>query len=167
MPTFDKKSPFIPSDVKEAIERKKRPSASGRASMVERIVDHCREEVPNLQRSMLNSVALDLVTAYPETFKDSILISDHGSDSLAKQMRDKFDNDKRPALPTPRERQAPAIKEAFGCINWNPPLPEGETEETQENKRKILVDMHQLSKKEWNWKAIKKNMEETFYLQRK
>ena len=46
-------------------------------------------------------------------------------------------------------------------------MPEGETTESQETKRKTLQDMHKLSKKEWDWKVIKKNMEESFYLQRK
>lgn len=55
MPTFDKDSPYMPRAVKEAIEKRVRPSASARSQMVERIVDHCREKVPNLQRAMLNS----------------------------------------------------------------------------------------------------------------
>ncbi|KAJ1526538.1 hypothetical protein ONE63_008125 [Megalurothrips usitatus] len=167
MPTFDKDSPYMPASVKEACIQRKRASSSGRNQMVERIVDRCREVVPGLQRSMFNDVALSLVLAYPDTFKDTILVSKHGSDSLAKQLRDKFDNDKRPKNSTQMEKEAPSNKEAYGCIRWNSTLPDSETEDSQEEKRQSLVDMHMLSKKEWDWKIIKKHSEESFFLQMK
>lgn len=136
--------------------------------MVQRIVDHCRETVPGFQRYMLTTVAKELVIAYPDTFKDTLPLSDHGSDGLAKQMRDKLDNDTRVKnMLTANERQAPKCKEAFGCVMWNPVLEGEDTVESQEAKREKLLDMHRLSKKQWQWKAIKSNLEESFYLQRR
>lgn len=167
MPKFDKNSPYMPSAVRQAIEQKKRPTAFARVQLVERIVDHCRDTIPNLERADFNEVALDLVSNYPDTFKDTILLSEHGSDSLAKQMRTKYDNDKRPDVPTPKEREAPACKQAYGCIRWNPSLSEESSEESEENSREILKSMHTLSRKEWEWKLIKKHMDGSFYLQRK
>jgi hypothetical protein len=61
LPEYDKDSPFIPAAVRKAINDKKRPT-EGIESMVERIVDDCREKVPGLQRCMFNTVAESLVS---------------------------------------------------------------------------------------------------------
>ncbi|KAK3920796.1 Glucose-1-phosphate adenylyltransferase large subunit 2, chloroplastic/amyloplastic [Frankliniella fusca] len=169
LPVFDENSPYFPSGVKAAIKAKERPSQADRESMVERIVDHCRETVPNLQRSMLNDVALQIVKDFGCSFKDTIMVSEHGSDSLATQLKVKFDNDnrgkKRPK--TPVEKEAPAMKEAFGCIQWDPSLPEGESEESLEKIRVDLKKTYRLSSKDWDWRVIKKKLQESYYLQRK
>lgn len=157
----------MPSSVKQAIAAKQRPPASARCQMVNRIVDDCRQKVPNLERSMFNAVAAKLVALYSESFRDTIPVSEHGSDSLAKQLRDRFDNEKRPVDLTPKEVEAPAIKQAYGCVQWNPSLPEKATEESQETIKEALKNMYRLSPKEWDWKLIKKYMEDSFYLQRK
>lgn len=168
MPQYDKNSFVMPTSVKSAIANKQRPSAAARCQMVDRIVDDCREKVPNLERAMFNPVAQQIVESYPESFRDTILLSEHGSDSLAKQLRDKFDNEKRPVTArTSKEKEAPAVKQAYGCTKWNPPLPENATEESLEEKRNDLKEMHTLTPKEWDWKMIKKSMEESHFLQRK
>lgn len=164
MPVFTKDSAQIPAGVKQAIENKTRPSWASRKLMCENIVDFCKTNVPNLERTMFNPVARHLVNLYPSSFKDTIPMSDHGSDTLAKELRDKFDNTKRPNKAARLQAEAP--KEAYGCILFNPSRPHNETDETQEQKRLRLLNMHHLAKKEWNWKEVKKLSEETFYWQR-
>lgn len=167
LPVFGADSPYLPSGVKTAIQKRKRPSAADRESMVERIVDRCREIVPNLARADLDDVAKDVVKNFPASFKDTVLISDHGSDGLARQMKVKYDNDKRPKnSKTATEKAAPSIPQAFGCTRWSPACPSNQTEESQENIMQELQAAYKLSRKDRDWKTIKTNMEESFYLQR-
>lgn len=50
---------------------------------------------------------------------------------------------------------------------WNPSLPEGETEETQEEHRNDLMTTYHQSRKDWNYMNIKQTIVNSFYLQRK
>ncbi|XP_034255357.1 uncharacterized protein LOC117653660 [Thrips palmi] len=168
MPTFDVNSPYFPSKVREAIRANKRADPRSREEMVARIVDRCREVVPNLERANFNTVAESIVKLYPKSFKDTVPVSDHGSDSLADQLKNKFDNDRRPVnSKTGKENQAPAIKESYGCNSWSPALPSGETESSQTKLMTELKHMSTLAKKDLNWRTIKCKMEDSFYLQRK
>lgn len=167
MPSFDKDSPYMPVGVRTAILEERRPLPRQREDMVERMVDHCRATVPNLERKMFNSVADSLVEMYPNTFKDTLPVSRKGSDSLRAQFKVKFDNDKRPVTFALKEVESPNIPSAYGCISWSPSLPDGETEESLLQKKSALQDMFKLSKKQWNWTAIKDHLQATFYLQRK
>ncbi|KAK3926287.1 N-acetyltransferase SLI1 [Frankliniella fusca] len=167
MPVFTVDSPYISSSVREAIRLKKRASVKGREETVQRIVDHCRETVPGLDRAMFDTVAQQLVTSYPDTFQDTISIGDCNYASLAKQLRVKYDNDKRHKSATTAERSVPARKEAYGCLDWNPDLPLEETPESLESLCQELAAMHKFSEREWDWKIIKQKMEASYYLQRK
>ncbi|KAJ1530153.1 hypothetical protein ONE63_005084 [Megalurothrips usitatus] len=135
LPKFDADSPYIPASVREAIRKKQRPHRQGREDMVQRILDHCKENVPGFHRGVIPAVALDLTVAYPDSFKDTLPVTDHGSDGLAKQMLVKYDNDRRDKSKKlcPAQKQVPAIKEAYGCVMWNPPIPEDETQERRRN----------------------------------
>lgn len=157
----------MPAAVRAAIKAGQRAPSGAREDMVQRIVDHCRETVPGFERQDLDTVAKQLVSLYPNTFKDTLPLSEHGSDGLAKQMKTNLDNHSRVKNFTANERQAPNSKEAFGCVRWNPLLEEGETLESQESIRELLLNMHKLTKKQWQWKEIRSNMERSFYLQRK
>ncbi|XP_034245717.1 uncharacterized protein LOC117647854 [Thrips palmi] len=167
MPTFDKDSPYMPAGVRQAILENRRPLPRHREDMVERMVDYCRETVPNLSRKSFNSVADSLVTLYPNSFEDSIAVNNRRSNSLRAQFKSKFDNDRRPTTFSKKEVESPNIPSAFGCISWSPILPDGETEESLLQKKETLQDMFRLSKKQWNWKSIKGHLQSTFYLQRK
>ncbi|KAK3917041.1 Chitinase A [Frankliniella fusca] len=168
LPKFDKDSPYMPSSVRKAICNKKRPTTSGIEDMVARIVDRCRD-VPNLRRSMFDSVALQIVNDYPESFKDSIPVSEHGSDSLAQQLKKKNDNDKRPCdrNQTDTEKKAPNIKEAVGCRNWNPPIPEHETEESLTKVMQDLMKMQRVSSINWEWTFIKRKLIQSYSIKGK
>ncbi len=75
VPVFTVESPYMPSGVKEAVIAKKRPSARDRKAFVERIVDKCREDIPNLERAIFGDIALQLVQDFPDSFKDTCPIS--------------------------------------------------------------------------------------------
>ncbi|KAK3923523.1 Enolase 1 [Frankliniella fusca] len=170
VPMYDKDHVLMPTGIQEAIRKECRPSSKAREAMVERFVDDCRKNIPNLQRSDFVDLADFLVQTYPATFKDTVIYTNNklGSDSLRDQFRNKFDNDKRnPNVRTSKELEAPARPEAYGCISWNPQLPASETEASQEEKRITLLNMSRLAKKNWDQKTIKKLMMETYYLQRK
>lgn len=168
VPIFDVTSPYMPSAVKQAVLAKKRPSKSARVDFVERVVDRCCELVPSLQRTYFDEVARRITVMYPESFKDTHPISEHGSDTLAGQMRAKLSNHRRnkKALTT-REVEAPARKEAFGCIRWNPKLPEDQSIETMEQIKTELQSMHTVSRRDWNWRVIKPKLSDSYFLQRK
>jgi len=145
LPVFDVESPYLPSKVKEAIKANKRPSATDRADMVGRIVDRCREIVPNFARAMLDDVGKGIVKSFPASFKDTILVSEHGSDCVARQLKVKFDNSKQPKdSKTAQEKSAPSIPQAFGCSNWNPTCPSDQTEESQQELMQQLQRTHGL-----------------------
>ncbi|KAK3915677.1 Transcription antitermination protein NusB [Frankliniella fusca] len=169
LPIFDIQSPYMPSTVKDAVKAGKRPTSRGREQFVERIVDRCREVVPNLQRNMFKRVALQIVETYPDSFKDTLLTSSHGSDSLAHQLQVKFDNDRRPKAgkKTTTELEVPSSKQAFGCISWNPSLPSGQTLEYQGILCKDLKTMYKVSRRDWDWRQIRPKLQESFYLQRR
>jgi len=167
LPTFEEDSPYIPSKVRAAIKAKKRPPCSAREDMVGRIVDRCREIVPNLERHNFNDVALQLVRKWPESFKDTLPVSKHGSDSLATQMKVKYDNDKRPlSNRVGKENTAPAIPEAYGCELWNPALPHAHTNESQEKLMHELLGMAKLPKSKLDMRALLLKMKDSYYLQR-
>ncbi|KAK3920757.1 Alpha-1-macroglobulin [Frankliniella fusca] len=166
LPLIDKDSPYIPAAVRKAIEEKKRPSQSARRDMVDRIVDHLMEAVPTLQRSDLNKVADNLVELYKDSFQDTILTSRLGSDSLRHQLKVKFDNLNRRPESTSKQ-QASACPAAYGCLQWNPPLPEGESEVSQTRKRENLKILFDNSRRHWDWRRVKIEMQASFYLQRK
>ncbi|KAK3919972.1 ATP-dependent 6-phosphofructokinase subunit alpha [Frankliniella fusca] len=165
MPLFDKNSPFIPAGVRQAIDLKKRPSVRDRQCMVDRIVDHLKEKVPNLVRSDFDSVADNLVQLYPESFKDTLAVSRHGSDSLRSQFKVKFDNLNR--KPTKSRDQTTSAPASYGCLQFNPACPEGETEQSLVRRRDNLKSLFDHGRRHWDWRRIKVEMEITFYLQRK
>lgn len=167
LPSLDVDSPLFPAEVRTAIREFKRPTDQYRVIMVERIVDYCRENIAGFQRSSCQDVAKKIVELYPDSFKDVLPVSSHGSDSLIKQILIRYDNEKRPAKPLATEKQAPASKEAYGCHMFEPALPDQATIESLTRKRDELKTMHRMSKKDWDWKTIKRKMEETYYLQRK
>ncbi|KAK3930901.1 Beta-lactamase 1 [Frankliniella fusca] len=169
LPVFSADSPYMPYGVKQAIAQKKRPSTVDREQMVARIVDRCREVVPNLTRSTFNEVAQKIVSMYPNSFRDTIAVSDHGSDSLAYQLKNEYDNDKRPydRRLSKKEKEAPPVAEATGCSKWNPQIPEDETEDSLLKLQQDLKKMHKVSSKNWEWNLIKRKLTSSFYLQRK
>jgi len=157
----------MPAGVRKAIMSQKRPIVREREDMVQRIVDHCRDTVPNLHRAMFDTVADDLVEMYPDSFKDTLPVSSKGSDSLRAQFKVKFDNDKRPLKLSFKERECPNIPAAYGCISWRPSLPDDESEDSLLQRKKTLQDIFKLTKKQWDWKVIKGHMDATFSLQRR
>lgn len=167
LPDISPNSPFFPAAVKEAIKRKKRPSAKSREDMVGRLVDRCRETIPNLKRDVFNNLAKEIVVLYPDSFKDTLLLSDHGSDSLAKQLKVKFDNDKRPKdSKVGKENTAPGLVQSYGCVEWSPALPDGETMESQERIMTELKEMNNTPRKDLDSRLVKVKLISSFYLQR-
>ncbi|XP_052129546.1 uncharacterized protein LOC127750908 [Frankliniella occidentalis] len=169
IPVFDENSPYFPSGVRAAIKANKRPSPDDRQLMVENVVDYCKEKIPNFYRTDLAVVAKQIVKDYEKSFKDTIVVSDHGSDSLYKQFISRLDNqdrkNKRKAKAA--DKEASGSKEAYGCVLWDPPLPPSETEESLEIIRLDLEKMSRISKKDWDWRIIKKKLTDSYYLQRK
>ena len=59
--------------------------------------------------------------------------------------------------------------DAYGCINWQPELPDRESDESLENKRQELITLYDAAAPvtKTNFKKIDKTMNDTYYLQRK
>ncbi|KAK3933119.1 Peptidyl-tRNA hydrolase [Frankliniella fusca] len=168
IPVFHKNCPYIPVRVREAINSGKKPQPSERQDMVDRIVDHCRDKIPDLVRRDFVAVAKQLVEMYPKSFKDTLPSSETGHDSLAYQLQNKFDNDNRWLKKTPAERNRTPLQrpEAFGCVKWTCEIPLGETKASLLKKKKQLSDTYVKGKRHWDWRKLTPDMEATFCLQR-
>lgn len=168
IPVFDKDSPHIPAAVRKAIEQRKRPKMSDRAIMASRIVDHLLETIPHFLRTDFPKVADQIVESYPDSFKDTILINEKGSDSLRRQFKNCYDNRNRNLDdPQTSKRKHSEAPQAYGCLNWNPPLPDGDSGANQLKVKDGLKKIMENTVRHWDWRRVKTMMEESFYLQRR
>ncbi|KAJ1524594.1 hypothetical protein ONE63_011080 [Megalurothrips usitatus] len=130
------------------------------------------EEMPNYTRDCLPDVARDVISQYPQSFKDIKVAGKAGMglatdcDKLIYKMSNRSDNTNRGGK-SGLQVEAPDIAEASGCVRWAVlDLPEGEDEESLEEK---IVDMQvmfsEVSRKEWDWGRIK-DLSLTYGLQR-
>jgi hypothetical protein len=169
MPTFTVDSPEL-LNVKEALLKHERPTDADRRLMVYNIVEKCKKDVPGLGKSMFAQVSRQLVQTYPHSFKDKIedpVKHPEGDGTLLFQLKTRFDNSNRGENRTAMQQKAPNTTVAFGCIEWNPVLPAGETEESLAALRDIMIQKYQTPQTQWKWKSdILIDLKKTYYLQR-
>lgn len=147
--------------LRHAISVGQRPTHSDRLQMIRFIVDAIRAHCPNPTKAECSQIAKNVVAQYPKSFSDvtdeedllgsgytSLLIQiktrvEHVNrgNTLARIRRPKRTNETNEDSSQPKNI---CIKvDSYGCINWQPHnLPEGETMDSLEVKRQMLVTLY-------------------------
>ncbi|XP_052128730.1 uncharacterized protein LOC127750630 [Frankliniella occidentalis] len=145
---------IYPPDIMNRLNKGKPLSGEQMRELKKRTIRHLKYAYPNFGRKFLKVVGEAMLKKY------SVLESTMGKDNKIQTKTLGFSLvthlDNRNRNPTPRtteEIEAPAIPEAYGCVKWQVAnLPEGETEESLEEKRKKLLDIFEnTDHKSWNW----------------
>lgn len=140
-----------------------------KVQLVARVVQQVRDSVPQATRAIFDGVSKQLKKKYPVTFKSELAKGIVAKKTLGFKMKTKFDNDLRPTdRRTTTEKQAPAIKAAYGCLRWRVlDLPDGESEESLEEKRIALEGYFETHRPNaWDWEYISGEMDQLFGQQR-
>ena len=133
-----------------------------------------------LNINMLRKVAHQILGKFRKSFADVIndeLIGD-GSATLLQQLESRKENLQRMTMPRKRPKSSTADRDqpprknskmeldSFGCIKtqWNPELPVGESQDTQEEKKKFL--QNEYDKLYWSVDNVSKLMTATYSSQR-
>jgi len=146
----------VPQRIKHYLDKGERLPSNLRKELVRIIIDDIH--VPNKpypRTQQLRLIASKVVAKYPKSLKDTIGSGTEaqgkvgsGFDSLLNQLVWRVDNLSRPnqsSLKRSVEQGKPHPKkicvDSYGCVRWQSELPPGETEETQKDKKKKLMDM--------------------------
>ncbi|XP_034255334.1 uncharacterized protein LOC117653638 [Thrips palmi] len=158
----------IDDKIKTRLQRGKKIRKKQRKSLVSRIVTQVRNRVPHATRQTFVDVMEDMKAKYEGSFKHELANGAVGKTSITASMQSKFDNDRRPPPRTKTETEAPNIKAAYGCRKWRVSrLPDGETPDTQEEKRMELVRIFTTERpRAWNWENINNLIDDTYATQR-
>ncbi|XP_072311301.1 uncharacterized protein [Eucyclogobius newberryi] len=171
--TFQVPWNLMPADIQSAIVEEKRASPGGRRRMVRIIADKMRKNELNPTRAQCAVVCRNIVRQYPKTFADQMSsgqIVGGGYDSLLLQIKNRIENINRPTSfrqhrSSNRKKRGPT--DTYGCTRFQPALPPEETEETQETKRKQLLEIYAREGMNGGERAdVKETMNVTFALQR-
>ena len=131
----------MPSGLKMAIKDEKRPAPNLRKKMVRSVVDAMLKHHPNPNRSQTSTVAKRIVRQHPNSFEDRTDEGERmgtGYYSLVSQLKNRIENVNREntlaRLRKPRKQTAEVSipktpADAYGCVSWQPVIPEGVTEE--------------------------------------
>lgn len=135
------------------MDRGVRAAQPDRLKMIRIIVDAIRCFCLNPSRSQCATIAKDVVAQYPKTFGDVTNEGDLlgcGYTSLLNQFKTRVEHlnrnntlakvrqPKRKKTETVFPRNSFKMLDSYGCINWQPKLPEGETPNSLEVKRQML-----------------------------
>ncbi|XP_030013649.1 uncharacterized protein LOC115435407 isoform X2 [Sphaeramia orbicularis] len=148
----------FPTSLTQAMSRGVRANPSDRRQMVRAVVHAMQEHTPNPSRAACVEVARMIVSQYPLTFADT---TEEGGQSgichysLANQFKTRIENVNRnnsgDRIRKPKTvieggdggvaaKTARSQVDSYGCINWQPQvLPDGETFDTLENRRKDML----------------------------
>ena len=177
----------LPAPLKKAFLEKKRPSPKDRRQMVRIIVDDIVKLCPNPKSPQLSAVARKLCLRYPVSFRDEFDSSpglSHEIEGLTKQLRARVENvnrgnpltSRRVLIPTQQAangEEIPAAKrkaaDSYGCVNWQPQLPEEETEAAQMNKKEAMQKLYAEGKAVYiqQTATVEELMDVTYPFQRK
>lgn len=146
-------------NLRTCLAQGKRPEASDRRHMVRVIVDSIREVCLNPTKRQCSEIAQSIIQKYPNSFSDKTEEGELigcGYYSLLCQLKIRVEhlnrNNTMARLRKPKrtdevDNSQPSTSksaklDSYGCVNWNPTeLPEGETVESLEIKRKEMLSL--------------------------
>ncbi|XP_062844373.1 uncharacterized protein LOC134303045 [Trichomycterus rosablanca] len=152
----------MPASLTLAVSRGERANPADRRAMVRTVVSAMQNHCPNPNRAACAEVAKEIVSKYPLTFADTTEEGEQlgiGYYSLVNQLKARVEHVNRYNV-SDRIRKPRTCSEtgdgsastktvrckvdSYGCINWQPKcLPEGETADSLENRRKTMVAIFQ------------------------
>jgi hypothetical protein len=177
----------LSDDLVEALQNNCRPSLRQRREFVRAVAQEIRKVTPKPGRHNLRIIAAKIVAQWPGCFEDKIgdVLIGSGIESLLRQLEKGVDNINRGKMAGRAYRKrdvekrltlvkpAAAVKvkttsiDLYGCIDGNPiSMPKGETAATLEEKRNVMVRIHQDTSKRDD-QQILNLMSITYYSQRK
>lgn len=166
----------MPAEITFAVTSERRPSPAARRQFVRILSDEIRKHQPNPTRAECLTVCRGIVQQYPKSFTDvreNGHVIDGGYLSLLVQVKNRIDNlNRNSSIRQYREAKSPAEKrgpkDTYGCTQFQPSLPEGQTEQSMEASRQHLEDIYSQSGAQGADRAeVNQLMATTFYLQRR
>uniref|UniRef100_A0A8C2BC44 Uncharacterized protein n=1 Tax=Cyprinus carpio TaxID=7962 RepID=A0A8C2BC44_CYPCA len=152
----------MPPNLRQCVAQGKRPRKQELLVMVRTIVDSIQKVCLNPSRSQCSEIARRIMEKYPKSFADVTMEGDLigcGYGSLLNQIKTRVEHVNRDntlvrvrkpkrineneSTPSSESTASKCAKtDSYGCINWHPvDLPEDETPESVEEKRKEMVKL--------------------------
>ena len=174
-----------PPGIKKAVQNNKRPTPAQRRAMVRVIVDEMKKHQKNPNLAQASTVAERVVCLHPDSFEhrsDERERLASGFHVLAKQLKNRIENVnwdieleermRRPRVKAngsgcPAQGPIRTPSGAYGCIKWQPDLPSGESEASQQEKKQQLTDLFTRDGPKLQTAIVDELMQDTYYLQRK
>lgn len=159
----------------DALKENKMLSPTQLDDVVQAVVKQVQKKVPGVERKFFKGLAQDMLADYPSSFKDIILkrkseeteVLRTDSEKLTYKLKNKFDNNNRKSKDKCNQETSQHIPEAAGCKRWQvTTLPEGEDEESLNDKKKEMQDIYEMNRRMWDWEKIEQNMKSTYGMQR-
>ncbi|XP_048104970.1 uncharacterized protein LOC125298311, partial [Alosa alosa] len=148
----------MPVSLRNAMSQEQRAAQPDRLQMIRVIIDAVRLHCVNPTRAQCAEIARTVVAQYPKTFGD---VTDEGEllgcgyTSLLNQLKTRVEhvnrNNTLARIRKPKRANPESIPQknsfnkldSYGCVDWQPQdLPEGETSDSLEVKRQMLVTLY-------------------------
>lgn len=168
---FDINWDDMPYGIKQAIMTSTRPSMKDRKIMIRKLVDNMKKYSANPTLAQVSTIARKMCYQYPECFQDRIdnVCMGSGYASIAKQIKSRFDHLNRGNVDVRlrAKKGAPSMSgtKYYGCINYRPLMPIGETDDSIEEHRLKMIDLF-ASNGPIQTNEIERLMTNTYYGQR-
>ena len=155
----------LSADLRTGLAGTARLSPSLRRELVRKLTDAATAHCQRPKKRDLDTIALQVVSHYPDALKDVIdgAVVGSGHISLTAQLVPQGIRRKRLHPEQKDQRQLRAIN-VLGCVSWQPPLPNNETDETQLGHKTSLQQMHQRG--QWDSEKVRELSSLSYYLQR-
>ncbi|XP_052127563.1 uncharacterized protein LOC127750308 [Frankliniella occidentalis] len=158
----------ISPQLKDRLKKGKKLTPRMRREVIKRLVSQVRNKVKGVKRDICVQVMMDMKEKYAASFSSELAGGKIGKKTMVFKMQSHFDDVRRAKRKTPTENEAPAIKPAYGCMKWRCASPQGETQESLEEKQEALKQHFETVRPAaWDWDFIHKTMEITYGEQRK
>ncbi|XP_039646970.1 uncharacterized protein LOC120552998 [Perca fluviatilis] len=153
----------MPANLRQCVAQGLRPRKQEHLSMVRIIVQAIQEKCLNPTRNQCSEIARQVIEKHPKSFADVTAegeIIGCGYGSLLNQIKTRIDHVNRDntlvrvrrpkqhaTCETASSNESPipskcSKTDSYGCVNWHPiDLPQGETPESVEGKRKQMVEL--------------------------
>ena len=175
-----------------ACQSGKRPKKTDLLAAIRTIAADIRKTSDHPGKVNLQIIAHKMVAKFPSSFADCLPATGllgNGTISLTHRLVAQFDNKARcegnslrrkllspssagsadgeePVVPTKRKPVSTVAKNSYGCVNWQPDFPEGETETMQTNKKSALLEEFSKPSQDRNLETIHELMDATYPSQR-
>lgn len=171
----------MPNDLKIAVLREKRPVPRDRREMIRLIVDQMRAVEANPTRADCICIAKKIIQKHPKSFADVLQDGSKigsGYSSLVNQLKTRVEHLNRDSMKSPRRAgKQPTTStsssttkrpsDQYGCVQWQPACPTGQSEESLREKQKELLELHSREGPMGAERGVVQQlMKETYYLQR-